>query len=516
MTSARQSRTTTTASGPQVVLYARVSSKEQEKEGFSIPAQRRLLRSYADGATLRVVREFVDVETAKQAGRTGFSAMVTFFKQQPTCRTLLVEKTDRLYRNLKDWVTLDDLDLEVHFVKENIVLTRDSRSSEKFLHGIKVLMAKNYIDNLSEEVRKGLQEKADQGHWPSVAPVGYLNNRQTHRIEPDPERAQAIKALFERYAAGSVSLKELTVSAFASGLTHPRSGRRLTKSEIHRMLHNPIYYGDFSWKGKLYQGGHTPIISKALFDAVQSVFASAHRPRYIKHQHVFAGLLTCGLCGCAITAEVKKGRYIYYHCTGYHGRCGNTYLREEALASLLGEVVRRVEISPEITDWIADALHGTQAENAQVHRQAVNRLERRRDTIQAQLDRGYDDLLAGTISDDLWARKSSAWESELEAIRAELARHDQQATSDYAATGTSILELSQRAYSLYVRQERTEQRRLLNTLLSNCTLERGSLTPTYSKPFDLLVAGNETGNWRGGQARANLSRHEFGQVPAGS
>ncbi len=89
--------------------------------------------------------EFIDVETAKTAGRPGFSQMLDFLKKNPACRILLVEKTDRLYRNLKDWVTLDEFDLEIHFVKENVVLSRDSRSSEKFMHGIKVLMAKNYM-----------------------------------------------------------------------------------------------------------------------------------------------------------------------------------------------------------------------------------------------------------------------------------------------------------------------------------------------------------------------------------
>ena len=98
----------------------------------------------------------------KRAGRSAFTTMVEFFRReskaktaQNPCRVLLVEKTDRLYRNLKDWVTLDELDLEVHFAKENVVFSRDSRSSEKFIHGIKVLMAKNYIDNLSEETKKG-------------------------------------------------------------------------------------------------------------------------------------------------------------------------------------------------------------------------------------------------------------------------------------------------------------------------------------------------------------------------
>jgi site-specific DNA recombinase len=138
------------------------ASKEQEKEGFSIPAQLKLLKEYAAAQGFAVANEYVDVETAKQTGRTSFGEMVAYLKAHPSIRVMLVEKTDRLYRNLKDWVTMDDLDVEMHFPKEGVVLSRESRSSEKFMHGIKVLMAKNYIDNLSEEARKGMQEKAEK------------------------------------------------------------------------------------------------------------------------------------------------------------------------------------------------------------------------------------------------------------------------------------------------------------------------------------------------------------------
>jgi DNA invertase Pin-like site-specific DNA recombinase len=74
------------------------------------------------------------------------------------------------------------------------------------MHGIKVLMAKNYIDNLAEEVSKGLREKAEQGMWPSYSPLGYRNvvaEDGRHRIEPDPERAPLVKQLFEWYATGT-------------------------------------------------------------------------------------------------------------------------------------------------------------------------------------------------------------------------------------------------------------------------------------------------------------------------
>ena len=94
------------------VIYARVSSKDQEREGFSIPAQLELLRSYAPAHGFTVLQEFVDVETAKQAGRTGFGEMIALLRKTTTCRAVLVEKPDRLYRNLKDWVTIDELGLE--------------------------------------------------------------------------------------------------------------------------------------------------------------------------------------------------------------------------------------------------------------------------------------------------------------------------------------------------------------------------------------------------------------------
>ena len=161
LTTTRPAAGTTTHQPTRVVLYVRVSSKDQEAEGFSIPAQVRLLREYAASKGFVIVLEFVDIETAKASGRTHFSEMLAYLKKhQASCRTILVEKTDRLYRNLKDWVTLDELDVEIHFVKENEIVSRSSGSSAKLIHGFKVLMAKNVIDNLSEETRKGMLEKA--------------------------------------------------------------------------------------------------------------------------------------------------------------------------------------------------------------------------------------------------------------------------------------------------------------------------------------------------------------------
>ena len=183
------------------VSYTRVSSREQE-EGFSLAAQRELLDAYAREHSLNVVTRFEEGETAKAAGkRPGFGRMVTFLREHPGT-VLLVEKTDRLYRNLKDWITLDDLKVEIHFVKEGSVISPESHSSQKFLHGIKVLMAKNYVENLSEEIRKGMTKKAQEGAFPSAAPIGYRNTEnKAVGIIPDPAKAPLVRDLFQKAAS---------------------------------------------------------------------------------------------------------------------------------------------------------------------------------------------------------------------------------------------------------------------------------------------------------------------------
>ena len=118
--------------------------------------------------------------------------------------------------------------------------------------------------------------------------------------------------------------------------------------------------------------------------------------------------------------------------------------------------------------------------------------------VQAKLDRSYEDRIAGRITDELWLRKSGEWESELAAVRRETAKHGK-ASHDYGATGSKILELAKSAHNLFIRQDSHEQARLLKTLVSNCTFDRGSLSVTYVKPFDLLADGNESGNWLGGR-----------------
>ena len=272
----------------------------------------------------------------------------------------------------------------------------------------------------------------------------------------------------------------------------------MMKAEIHRILRNRIYYGEFVWLEKHYHGSHETLITRDRFDQVQAVLRRKPRAHYPKQRHAFMGLLSCARCGCTMTAEKKKGKYVYYRCTGFRGKCGNAYIREERLADLLGDVITPIQITTEIAAGIAKHLCATDAEAEHRRVGSLRQLDQRRKATATKLDRGYDDLMSGRISEALWKRKSQEWESELHATEEERIRLE--APRDGAtktATAEKILELAKQAEFLYESQNPTEQRRLLETVLSNCTFDRGSLVPTYSKPFDLLVRGNETGCWRG-------------------
>src|SRR6266478_4966998 len=193
--------------------YARVSSREQEREGYSIPAQRKLLDEYGRTRGFSIKREFIDIESAKNPGRKEFTNMLRLLETDGSCRIVLVEKTDRLYRNRADALAFEALiekrGVEVHLVKEGRVISKESRSQDKFMHDIHVAVAKHYIENLKEEVKKGMREKAEQGLYPGRAPFGYRNNPLTRAVDVDEQRAPILRRIFELYATGSHSLTSL-------------------------------------------------------------------------------------------------------------------------------------------------------------------------------------------------------------------------------------------------------------------------------------------------------------------
>ena len=476
----------------QAVIYARVSSKDQEKEGYSIPAQLRLLRDHAASKGFAIAQEFTDVETAKVSGRTNFTEMLSYLKKHPACRTILVEKTDRLYRNIKDWVTLDELGLEIHLVKENIIISQDSRSAEKLMHGMKVLMAKNYVDNLSEETRKGMTEKARSGIYPSFAPIGYLNvagPNDKRIIVPDPDTATAVTELFERFATGEYSVKGLA-AAFRSEGSRPR-GRTLNSSLVHQILRKRLYMGEFDFDGTTYPGTHEPLVTRERWERVQDLLdvRAENKTRKVKHDFPFTGLIRCGHCGCMMVGEIKKSRYVYYHCTGNRGKCPERFTRQEILSEAFAGILQELVIPQPVLEWLGGTVLESDRTEQAAREHAIKRLQAQHNQIESRIETMYMDKLDGRITQEFFDRNSAAKRDDQQSILRKI-QTIRTAVSTPIDPAVDMLRLTSRASELFLEQPATEQRRFLGTVVEKATWQDGALQTSLFEPFEILRRSN--------------------------
>lgn len=475
------------------VIYVRVSSKEQEREGFSIPAQKRLLDEYAEAQGLKIVEVFEEAETAKQTGRKEFERMLRLIEKSPQIRHILVEKTDRLYRNITDYGRLDvkRLGIAIHLVKDNTIISQESKSSENFMHGIQVLMAKQYVDNLSEEVRKGQHEKARQGHWPGFAPIGYKNNLEERRIVPDPKVAPLIVKAFELASTGLYSLAKLKRALYHMGLRSKRGRNELSKSAMVIVLRNRLYCGEFIWGGKVYQSKDEPLVTRALFESAQVAMGFVQKPRISKHDFTYTGLMTCAHCGCAITAErqrKKSGKtYVYYHCTNGKGSCENvTYLREERIEDEFLAALRAIKLSPEILNWTRDALLESAKDEALFRKEQMSNLTARFQKLDSFIELSYVDRLEGRLEPAEWERKTESWKREQSEIEERL-RAFREANTGYMQDGIRLMERASKAAETFPLLTPGEKREMVSLILSNPRIMRGNLVISYQMPFSAFT-----------------------------
>ena len=475
----------------QVVTYIRVSTLEQAKHGYSIEAQRQVLDDYARGNDLDIVKEFVESESAYKPGRPQFKEMLAYLKRRKGLGGVLCYKIDRIARNLQDYAALTEM-MGVTIISATEKLP--ANATGELMGGVQAVFARYYSAQLSERVALGLATKARKGYWPTYAPTGYLNDRTVSGIVPDPTSAPLIKELFENYARTGMSVKDVTEWARKRGL-RSRYGAPLVKSAIHSILSNPIYYGALPWKGQLFVGKHTPIISKQVFKRVQQRLHSGASPRALR-TFPYRGLLTCGYCGCSITAEIKKAKYVYYRCTFSKGHCDQPYHPQEKLSKDLLSVIEQIHVSPAIVAMLDSKLQESSIDRIRQRKARLLQLKGEEQCINELRDDAYVEKLEGAITEDRWLSVDMRLASRRELVQEQidLLSSIKETSQDNVRT---TLELLERAPELYLRQDHTERARLLQTVTSNCILTADTLVPVYKKPFAAVAEGNRSGDWLG-------------------
>ncbi|MCX6296175.1 MAG: recombinase family protein [Bacteroidetes bacterium] len=337
-------------------LYARKSTESEERQVLSIDSQIKEMLQLADREGLEVVTMKRESHSAKETGqRPVFNEIVEELKAGKF-NGILTWAPDRISRNAGDLGKIVDLMdagklMEIRTFSQRFT----NNPNEKFLLMILVSQAKLENDNRGINVKRGLRTRVEMGLWPGVAPVGYLNQKHIDKkcqIIIDPDRAPVVKKMAHDKWSGRKIHQWLKFELnFKSVGNH-----NMALSNVFRTLQNPIYYGTFEYpkqSGNWYQGKHEPIITKELFDLVQTQLKRDNIVRQSK-EFAFTKLMVCGLCGSGISAEEKYkqlkdgtvAKYIYYGCGRSKDRhCKNPYLREEELTEQLVKIIDRIDIN---------------------------------------------------------------------------------------------------------------------------------------------------------------------------
>jgi hypothetical protein len=191
----------------------------------------------------------------------------------------------------------------------------------------------------------------------------------------------------------------------------------------------------------------------------------------------FRGMLTCAHDDCAVTAELKKNKYVYYRCTGYRGKCALPRFREEQISERLGQVLQDIALPEEVVQGIAATLHQAYAQMRNQTAQERARLERELAALHSRMDAAYEDKLNGQISAEFWQRKQADWQAEELRINSLIAGLEESRGSERVLDVQRTLELAQKAYFLYVTKNPAEQAELLKKVLLNCSVDAVSLYP---------------------------------------
>lgn len=162
------------------VIFARVSTQEQETDGHSIDAQIAKLREYCARNSLEIIKEYEVVESSTRGERPEFYKMIDFVNSQKGQVALVVDKVDRLQRSFTELPILDKLRKEnklvIHFLDIG-KMDSDSNSQQISFYQMSVVMANAYTNAISDNVKRSIIHKLNNGEYIGKAPLGYLNVR---------------------------------------------------------------------------------------------------------------------------------------------------------------------------------------------------------------------------------------------------------------------------------------------------------------------------------------------------
>jgi site-specific DNA recombinase len=468
------------------ILYCRKSSESEERQILSIEQQLAELREFAAKENLEIVASLCEAQTAKEPGRTKFAEMLSLL-EEGKADGILSWHPDRLARNSVDGGRIVyALDTGAIKALKFPTFWFENTPQGKFFLNIAFGQSKYYSDNLGENIKRGHRAKLRKGIWPGFAPLGYLNDYGRKDIKRDDERTPLVQKMFELYASGKYTLKQIAKITKDLGL-RTRKGNVLGISCVQRILKSSFYYGLFTYNGEVHEGTHEPLISKKLFEECQEVMKNrGHRKtRKAKTLFPFRGLLLCGECGCSITSEIQKG-HIYYRCTKKKTPCTQKYIREEEVERQIISFLQKVSLSSQDTQEVLGELQKDE-QKARLSAQSLAKLLREDlSALAAKLDKLLSAYLDEVINSDEYTFQKQKFLTQKVELKEKINEIEQKGASWLEPAREWVKSLNE-AEKLLSGRDKPAMTAFLSRIGSNHTLHSASLGFCRAKPYEMLA-----------------------------
>lgn len=481
------------------ILYLRKSSESEERQELSIPAQRDVLVPLAQRKELTLVGEPIEEsKSARKPGREKFTAMIEML-QRGEASGIVCWKLDRLARNPLDGGQLMWL-LSEGTIKEIVTPERtySDTSDDKLLMSIIFGMATKYVDDLSDNVRRGSRRALAEGRWPGKPKLGYVRDRKSHMLVADDARWDQLRELWQMVLEGVPPMDALRVAREEMKL-HTNDwgssgGALLTKSHWYRMLRDPFYAGLMTRGGETAPGNHPHLVSMVEFEAVQRLLdrntRSTARPKGLFFP--YRGLIRCGSCASIVTARnltKKNGRkYVYYHCCRKERRYGFCPESAVQLEDIEEALVAFVDSITPPTHWLEAMLKRLDERRDRIQEAQAARREaaaRERHQIEKRLERLRSVLLDGVISSEDYKKDSAKLMQDAERLRQEEAQGPGVAGDvEPLLRAAEVLSIAKKQLQS---SEPSQRHELVRSLTCNLLLTERKLLIQAKKPYSLLA-----------------------------
>jgi site-specific DNA recombinase len=474
------------------VLYARKSSESEERQVKSLDAQETEMLQIAKRESLEIVEIIRESHSAKTTGqRPEFNRMIKGV-QSGKYTAILTWAPDRISRNAGDLgVVIDLMDAGKLECVKTYSQTFFNDPYSKFMFMMLGSQAKLENDQKSLNVKRGNREKLKRGDWINGAPFGYLNNKANKTIILDPKRAPYVFQMYDMYSTGLYSFKQISDRLYEQGL-RTTSGKKVFKSTIQRIINRTFYYGVMESDGKYYQGNHDAIVSQELFEQCQELAGNRTRPRTKTKGFTLSGFIKCAKCGCAVTAELKKGKYIYYHCTNGKGVCNQKSFNtnEKSIHDYIAKDMLKLRISQKMVDIVYKAKLEELKQTGNFHNHALDTAREALKSLAMRKSRLVDTFTNGDIEDTLYKQKLTALDNEKVNLEKQIVEIEKN-NSDPYSTIELIYNRFKQGYTMAERYKNgspEEKRIILSDALSNSTLEdRNIVDLQYKSPYDMFA-----------------------------